>query len=333
MKKINGKSYLIIGIILLIVGIFTLVGRVELFKNVTNLVLIFMVLISIKDLFSFILKKPDNDTKLFIKIINVVLSVLAFILSEYVIAIVPIIFSAYSLLNSFINILNFVLLKQNKIRGEYQKLLFGLFYLFVGIIVLLGPIIHLDFVLFVLGIYSISLGLSFIFDYLEINHYGKFLKIKICLPSIIEAFIPLSVLQRINKAINNDEEVLLETRKENIEPDLEIFVHVTADGFGTLGHLDIYYNGEFISYGNYDVSSYKLKEGTGRGILFIVKDKEKYIDFCITDNRKTLFSFGLKLNEKEKNKIDENISKIKENLKEWKPPYLKEKLKNENVKK
>lgn len=332
-KKVNGKSYLIIGILLIIIGIFTLIGSVNLFKSVTNLVLIFMVLISIKDLFSFLLNKPLKDIKLFIKLFNVILSIISFILSEYVIAIVPIIFSAYSLLNSFINITNFILLKLNKVNGGYKTLFFGLFYLLIGIIILLGPIIHLDFVLCVLGIYSILLGFNFVFDYLEINHYRKFFKIRICLPSIIEVFIPLSVLQKINRKINNDEDIELETKKENVTPDLEIFVHVTQDGFGTLGHMDIYYNKEFISYGNYDISSYKLHDGVGRGILFIVKDKEKYINFCIEDNKKTLFSFGLKLNEQEKNKIEDNISKMKENLKNWDPPYVVAKKKNKKIKK
>lgn len=333
MKKINGKSYLIIGLLLIIIGIFTLVGSVELFKSVADLVFIFMILISIKDLFSFVLKKPNRDMKLFIKIFNVVLSILLLIFNEYTIAIVPLIFASYSLLNFLINMINFILLKVNKIKGGFKTLFFSLFYLFIGVIILLGPIIHLHFVLFVLGVYSILLGFSFVFDYLEINHFRKFFKFRICLPSILEVFIPLSVLQKINKKINNDEDIELEVKKENIKPDLEIFVHVTNDGFGKLGHMDIYYNDEFISYGNYDISSYKLHDGIGKGILFIVKDKQKYIDFCIKDNKKTLFSFGIKLNENEKLNIDKNILKIKDNLKVWYPPYVQEKKKKKKLKK
>lgn len=332
MKKVNGKSYLIIGLILVVVGIFTLIGSVNLFKNVTNLLLIFMVLISIKDLFSFLLK-PKKNMKLYIKILNVILSIIAFILSEYVMAIVPIIFSAYALLNAAINLLNFILIKVHKIKGWFRTLYLGLLYLFIGIIILLGPLVHLDFVLFVLGIYAILLGLSFIMDYLEINHYRKFFKIKITLPSLIEAFIPLSVLQKINKSINNDKEVILETKKQNIEPDLEIFIHVTEDGYGRLGHLDIYYNKMVMSFGNYDIYSYKLHEIIGNGIMFITENKEKYIDFCIEDNKKTLFSFGIKLTEEEKKKIEKNIEKISEHLKEWDPPCVQAKKKNKKYKK
>lgn len=330
-KNINGKSYLIIGLILFIIGILTLVGSVPLFKNVANLVLIFMVLKSLKELFGFLLTKSKKDIKLFNKIFNVLISIFALIFNEYSIAIVPIIFSVYSLLNSIIKIINYLLLKSNNVNNRFRELFLGIVYLFVGIVVLLSPIVHLGFVLTVLGIYSILLGISFIFDYLEINHYRKFFKIKICLPSIVEAFIPLSVLQRINKAINNDEEIIMETKKKNVTPDLEIFIHVTEDGYGTLGHMDIYYNNEIMSYGNYDVSSYKFHDGVGRGILFTIKDKDKYIKFCIEDNKKTLFSFGLKLNGQEKDKIDKNINRIKEQLKEWNPPYVEAKKNHKRV--
>lgn len=331
MKK-NRKSYLIIGLILVFIGILTLIGSVELFKNVTNLLLIIMILASIKDLFSFLLKLNKN-IKLYIKIINVILSIVAFILSEYVIAIVPIIFSLYTLLNSIINFFNFILIKINKIKGGYKDLLLGLLYLFVGVMILLGPLVHLDFVLFVLGIYAILLGLTFINDYLEINHFKKILKFKITLPSIVEAFIPLSVLQKINKSINNDKDIILEEKKQNIKPDLEIFIHVTENGYGRLGHLDICYKDNIISFGNYDIYSYKLYEIIGNGIVFITKNKKKYIDFCIKDNKKTLFSFGIKLTEEEKIKIENNINKIFEHLKEWNPPCVQAKNKKLKQKK
>ena len=320
-KQASSKSYLIIGLIFLFIGVATLIGKVPLFKSVANLVLIFMILKSIKELFSFILTKQVKDIKLFNKIFNVVISVIALIFKDYSIAIVPILFSAYSILNALIKIINYILLKENNVSDRFRELFLGIFYLFIGFIILLGPLVHLKFVLNVLGIYSTLLGTSFIFDYLEINNYFKLLKIKVCLPSIVEVFIPIQVLQRINKAMNNDEEVLLEHRKENKTPDLEIFIHVTKDGYGTLGHMDIFYNNEILSYGNYDISSYKFHDGIGRGVLFKVKDKEKYIKFCIEDNKKTLFAFGLSLNEKEKEKINKNIERINAELKEWDCPY------------
>ena len=324
MKKINGKSYLLIGLTLLLIGIFTLIGSVSLFKSVADLVLIIMVLITIKDLFSFILNKPKINFNLFIKILTFLLALLSFIFDEYSIAIVPIIFSIYCLLNSTVDFINFVIIKLNKLKGGYEHLFNSLIYLSIGITILFSPIMHLDVMLNILGIYSILLGITFIFDHFEINHYFK---IRICLPSIVEAFIPLSVLQHINKVINDDGEVKYVEKKNEEKTDLEIFIHVTENGFGRLGHMDICYNNEVISYGNYDISSYRFHDLFGTGVVFTTTNREKYIKFCIEDSKKTLFSFGLKLNKKEKEQIENNIQKIKENLKVWYPPYVAEKRK------
>ena len=43
--------------------------------------------------------------------------------------------------------------------------------------------------------------------------------------------------------------------KENAEPNLEMFIHVTKDGFGAIGHCDLCYKGRIISFGNYDTNS------------------------------------------------------------------------------
>lgn len=320
MNKINGKSYLLIGLLLILVGILNLIGNVKLFRSVADLAILIMILITIKDLFSFIVKKPSLDLKLIIRILNVFISILALIFNEYFIAVVPIMFAIYTILNAIVYFINFAIIKINTSKLGFRYFFCGVIYLAVGVIVLFKPIINLGFMLNIIGIYAILLGLSFIADYLQINHYYRFLKFRISLPSIIEAFIPLSVLQSINKEINNDEDIKYEINKKNEPTDLEILIHVTENGFGRLGHMDMCYKGEIISFGNYDVSSYKFHDLFGTGVVFTTKKKNQYIKFCIEDSKKTLFSFGLKLTEKEKKEIDKNITKLKEELKEWNVP-------------
>lgn len=327
MKKINGKSYLIIGLILILVGLLTLIGSVKLFRNVTDITLILIVLITIKDLFSLIVKKPKLDTKLFIRIFNCFIAVLALIFNEYSIAIIPIIFALYAIMNAVIYFINFIIVKINKVKGEYKYFICFIIYFLVGITVLFRPIIHIGFMLNIIGIYSILLGLTFISDYLEINHMRKIPRIRISLPSIIEAIIPISTLQRINKTINDEEIIEYDLNKKEEKTDLEILIHVTEDGYGRLGHMDICFDKEVISFGNYDISSYKFHDLIGTGVIFITPNKRKYIKWCIKDNKKTLFSFGIKLNKKEKEQIRNNILKIKSELKPWYSPYQIEKKK------
>jgi hypothetical protein len=257
----------------------------------------------------------------------VFISIFALIFNKYSIAIVPIIFAIYTIGNAIVYFINFAIVKLNTSKFGFRYFFCGLIYLIVGVMVLFRPIINLGFMLNIIGIYAILLGISFITDYLQINHYYRFLKIRISLPSIIEAFIPLSVLQNINKEINNEENITYELNKKNEKPDLEILIHVTENGFGRLGHMDICYNGEVISFGNYDVSSYKFHDLMGTGVVFTTKKKNKYIKFCIEDTKKTLFSFGLKLTNKEKEQIDKNLAKLKDELRPWNIPEEIEKNK------
>lgn len=325
MEKYNEKAYLLIGLIMLIFGIVILIGSVNLYISVANIVLILMVLITIKDLFSLLIKKPKLDIKLLSKVFNVFLAFLAYSFSEYAIAIVPIIFSIYAILNAIVYIINFVIIKLNKSKGGFKELFKGLLYLTIGITFLFSPIVHLNDLLTILGIYSILLGFTFIIDYLEINHYFRLFKFRISLPSIIEALIPFGVLQRINKIINEEEYIKEEYNKKEEKTDLEIIIHVTNAGYGRLGHMDICYKGEVISFGNYDKDTRKFYQLFGSGVIFTTYNKNDYIKFSIKDQKKTLFIFGLKLTDKEQKKIEHNIEKIKEELKPWEPTFVKEK--------
>ena len=330
-KNLSSNSFLILGVALIIIGFLSIIGNVKLFKDVATIVLIIMVVLTIKNLIEFLLKKENNNIKLFTKVISVIISIVMFIFKDYSIAIVPILFSLYILINSMANLFQFVLFKINKLRGGYNYLLLGLFYLTFGFIILFSPLIHLYIVLVILGIYSILLGIGFIFDYFEINHFKK---IRIFLPFLVEVLIPISVIQDINKKTNSDNDIYEEiNKKDNEKTDLEILIHVTEDGYGKFGHLDICYKNEVISFGNYDPKTSKLNGVFGKGVLFILKNKRKeYIKFCIEDSKKTMFVFGIKLNDAEKENIENNIKKLKEEIIEWNPPYKEALKKDKNVK-
>ena len=101
---------------------------------------------------------------------------------------------------------------------------------------------------------------------------------------------------------------------------MEVFVHTSANGFNRMGHVDLYYNGKVISYGNYDKSSERFFTMIGDGVVFTT-NRDKYIPFCIEHSKKTIFAFGLKLTDKQKQNIDDAINKIFDNLHEWESPY------------
>ncbi|MGL5972845.1 MAG: hypothetical protein ACRCZK_03945, partial [Oscillospiraceae bacterium] len=181
-------------------------------------------------------------------------------------------------------------------------------------------------------IYSFTFLLDFFREILPSNTKNNVKrKFRVAMPVFLTIFIPYNALMKINKYLNSDSNSNnydpddipdYEEKKSDIEPDVEIFIHVTEEGFGAVGHMDIYYNKEIISYGNYDDSSLKLFKTVGDGVIFIA-DKSTYLPFCIENSKKTLFSFGLKLTDEQKQNLKKQIDKVKNNLYIWDPPVLK----------
>lgn len=53
-------------------------------------------------------------------------------------------------------------------------------------------------------------------------------------------------------------------------------------------------------------------------MLCIIKSKRKYLKFCTNYSKKTIFSFGLTLSEKQKEKIRDELNKMQEFSYRWK---------------
>ena len=321
----NAKSYLLIGISLILIGIFTLIGNVGLFKSVSDLALVIMVLITIRDLVTFLRKKPKMNISLFSKIINLTLSFVALLFNDYSIAIVPIIFSIYSICNGIACLINFIIARLQK-TIEIRTFIHSIVYLSIGIAILFKPLQNLRLFLYIMSWYSVFLGISFILDYAEINNFKRFIKFKISLPSILEAIIPVTVLNTINKKLDKNNSKI-DKNKKNEDSDLEVIVHVSNNGFGKFGHVDICYKGKIISFGNYDPDHKRLHEIFGSGVVFTTNNKNRYIRFCIEDSSKTLFVFGIKLSDKERLKVEKELNKLESELVPWK---FKNKKKNKD---
>ncbi len=328
-KLFNATNSLIIGIGLLLIGILMIVGKDWLYINFINIFLIAILFLSIKQFVNyFIGKKKDkkmNFTKCFL---NLLFCLTISFFKNIPLSILPIIFGIYLLLNSIIKFISGYILVKNNANGKLTEFFTGFVYLIISIPIIFSPLQNLNKVLIVIGIYIILLGINYIIDFISFiipkrvkNKLKR--RLRITLPSIIEAVIPYVVLNEINYQLNKetyDKSFAFEEKSEDVIPDLEVFVHTSNRGFNRMGHVDLYYNGKVISYGNYDDSSMRFFNMIGDGVIFTT-NKEKYIPFCIEHSKKTLFVFGLKLTEKQKSNIDKAINKMFDNLYEWKSPY------------
>jgi len=283
-------------------------------------------LIGVRDFIFYFFKKEKSRKQNFLLALLHLL--FAFGLSVYPkipYSFLPWLIGFYFFFHGILQLVDWIILMKNQDKGQVLKILYVCFYFTASIFLIFYPLKNIGLFLELVGIYIVALGLHFITSSTVIMIPEKYKnqvkrKIRISLPVIVECVIPYAVLNAINDSLRvEDKGFSYEEKKNNEEADLEVIVHVSPNGFNRMGHVDIQFDGEVISYGNYDSSSTKCHDLFGDGVIFITK-KEKYIPFCIAHSKKTLFVFGLKLTKQQKARIRKEIETIKKGLVRWYPP-------------
>lgn len=337
----NATNSLIISGCLITLGILMCLGRDRLYIDFVNLFLLIILCLSIKPFFNYFLDKEKNKNINFTRsFLNLLFCLICSLFKDIPLSILPLIFGLYLLLNSVIKFINYYILFKEKANGKLTEFILGFIYFGVSIPIIFSPLKHLTTVLIIIGVYSILLGINYLFDFISAIIPKKLKnklkrKIRISLPVFIEAIIPYTVLREINYQLDKDtydKSFIVENKDSDndIEIDLEIFVHTSNRGFNRMGHVDIYYDNKVISYGNYDDSSINFFTMLGDGVLFTTS-RDKYIPFCIEHSKKTIFAFGLRLTDIQKKKVTQAINKIFDNVYEWQPPYVEALSKNKKV--
>lgn len=328
--KLFDTTYsLIISISLILLGIIMIIGRDWLYINFINIFILAILFLSIKQFVNyFIGKKKDKNINFTRCLLNLIFCFIISLFKDIPLSILPLIFGIYLLINAIIKFISSYILLRNNANGKLTEFLLGIFYLIFSVPILFAPLKNLSIVLIVIGIYILLLGINYTLDFVR-SLLPKRIKNKIkrhariSLPVFIEAIIPYTVLNEINYLLDKDsydDTFIFEEKKDKTESDMEVFVHTSANGFNRMGHVDLYYNDKVISYGNYDKSSERFFTMIGDGVIFTT-NRDKYIPFCIEHSKKTIFAFGLKLTDKQKQNIDRAINKIFDNLYEWESPY------------
>jgi len=324
---------LLAGVITLAAGILLIVLRRG-FLNVAFYLAAAVVLIgSAARLIAGLLQKPRVKRRiagaLFGIVIGIVIGIVMFRLPVLPRFLIPELFALYLLLNACVKTVDTVIVIREKTEHLLPILIPCLTYWTFGLILLFSPFYYLSAVLVVIGIYCILLGGTYIVDFVRSSIPDRAKnrakrRIRISLPIFLAAFVPHSVLIKLNSylALQDSEPEQFEDlaqKKEEAEPDMEIFIHVSSDGFCVIGHCDVCFEGELIAYGNYDEAS-STPIGTGDGVLLIA-DRASYIPYCLENNGTTLFSFGLRLSEEQRTAVRAAINEIKERLIPWDPPF------------
>ena len=285
-----------------------------------------------RNLFAFIahggkLGQKRKEAKLITALVNIGLAVLITTMPELSFTLAAYLLAAYLLFNGASKLADFIVAKLDRQPGHYLDLIAFGFYL-VFVILLFTKGLRNDMFLIISGVYCILFGAEMLSDFVTLIVPQKIKNdmkrhIRISPPVFISTFMPLGTLRYVNEYISlNDEppSFVGNDRSDGSPPDMEIMVHVSNNGSGKVGHLDLYIDGEVISYGNHDHASHRLFGVFGDGVMFTA-DKETYLDFSVTHDRQIVFSYGLRLTEEQLAEVRAEVAKLKTAAVPWKPPF------------
>ena len=274
-------------------------------------------------------QEKSRRENIFVTLAKLFLAVILFdsvILQGIALYLLVIIIGSYQLFTGLISLITWLLYRKNHIHPRINYLFDALWMMGFGLYSISPFHDATNFELLLLGFYLIMLGASSLRDgfFFEKGRSNPKLKrrMRMTLPIFMTALIPISTLRRWNERLSThqveENEVHLE-RKNEKSIDLEIFIHTSESSFFlAMGHVDICYQGQVISYGSYDPHSERLFGAIGDGVLFKA-NREKYIELCKRESQKTLFAYGLSLSEQQKKAIEERLREIDSLLIPWEP--------------
>ncbi|MDD8049413.1 MAG: DUF308 domain-containing protein [Thomasclavelia sp.] len=310
----------ILGIGLIVLGIFTTYYQSDLLMRIYDVIGFILLFQAGRMLISYFEHKDKSN--LLEVLLFIVAGCIFFFYTDMPVGLTKLVLAGYMVIFGIIKLIGYYTYKQNKVGGRFIVLSIGLIAVIAGILSIVGNFISIDTMLVVIGIYTIVLGINYCIDAVDMilprNKSDKFKrKIRIDIPIAVAALMPRQMLEYINNHVQTmDQKEFNDYKNETI---MEVFVHVSPDGMGVMGHCDLYFDGEVLSYGNYDFKSTKLFEILGDGVLFTCKDKQAYIDFAIKESNKTIFGYYLNLSPEQIESVRAKIKEIKENTYQWYP--------------
>lgn len=316
---------LIAGIFFIIISILLILGRDVLYINVIYLVAFILFLLSFFQLLKYLFRKLSvkESSKTFSSLIfNFFISIIIISLPNLSVALLPIIFSLYLFAFGTAQFIMCFLMIENGGEDKVKNFLGGIVYYSISFPILYSPLGNLSRFLIFLSLYTLFLSFNFFYDFfssiISVGAKNKLKRrIRITLPKVFESVIPYSVMTTINKSLDVYNYSYKNYKNKSVCPNLFILIHTSNRGVNRFGHMDIYFDGNVISYANYDEGSRKIFELFGDGVIFQTSNYSDYINFCIDNSEKTLFEFGIYLNNKQAKQVRDRIAKIFSNTYSW----------------
>ena len=242
------------------------------------------------------------------------------------------VFTAYVLVNALVKLVDYDIDRRDNVPGRLKELTLFLFFMVFGVLMVFVPGMGETGFRVVAGIYCILYGLFLLWDFafqcLPQSVRRRFsYKMSLPMPLLLSSLRPFARLKaRQRENIMSPEQIRWEPepyfpqgKETDAAPDMEVLIHVSGSGFGIMGHCDLCFEGEILSYGSYDLTSTTLFGGVGDGI-FVVGKREPYIRFYVTATPREIYGYGFRLNEEQKQAVREEITLLKSMAYPWETP-------------
>ena len=332
MKQVEKYSYLISGLLWIIVGLFLIIEKQLFVVNISILFSSVLLIIGSGRLVKVVVPKRERnfEQRLVLLITGVSDWVLAFLIYFFRLSWPAFLSKAIGYYQLFIGVslfISWLLLRRDRVSGRVGILLASVINLIWGVAsIAIKSSETVDSVVARLGFYLVFIGLTILMDardyYLSQRTKTRVKRrIRVPLPVIFTILLPKKMLDKINHFIQEElsmsEWTSPELKETDRQPVLKVFIHVGEDGFNQMGHVDLSYKGRVYAYGNYDIDSERLLGAIGDGVLFSLDDQD-YIDYCLQDN-KTLFEYRVVLTATQEVEFEKNLNDILKNTQAWEP--------------
>lgn len=315
----NSIYYCILGLALIVLSLFALIYRENFLMRVFDLLGWILIVNGLHEFSDYYRKRLKGS------LISVISNIFAgiFIIGYTAIPmrLVLIIFSLYITFNGIITLISYLNYKKDRVSYRFPVLCGALLLIIYGLALLIGQYANARNMMIFIGVYGLLLGINYVVDgiFVVIPQQKKDSlkrRIRIPIPLLISALIPKTMMDYINERLQIEpKEHFLNSNEAH---DIEIFIHASADGFGTVGHCDVCIDDKVISYGNYDHDSIRMFEAIGDGVVFIA-NREHYLNFCIQNYQQTIFAYGVSLSAKQLSSVKNEVNKLMANTYQWFP--------------
>ncbi|MGV8905280.1 MAG: HdeD family acid-resistance protein [Acetobacterium sp.] len=144
--------------------------------------------------------------------------------------------------------------------------------------------------------------------------------VRVSLPVVFAAFLPMRLLKKVNKLVEEEPEglLILSDKNKKKAPDLEIYIHTREGLIPGMGHVDICMGNLVYSYGNYDDATWKMGGFFADGVM-VEMDRASHIKQALEVEKKILMVYGLALTPEHKQGAQDKLNEIIRELLPWEP--------------